>query len=115
MTGGGFWTPYRKGAAVALLSFGSTLFAVVGLMLLLTSQADFPFWLLLPAFLVAAVTSPALDPERRSRGGFLACPVCRKPVFQASGRYSFGTYTNRFWPEKDCSECGSDLDARADN
>jgi hypothetical protein len=109
LNGEPFWTPYRKGVAVALLSFGSTLFFVVGLLLVLTRQAGLPVWLLVPALLIAALTSPALDPEMRSRGGFLSCPVCRKPLFQASGRSSFGAYTNRLWPEKDCSECGADL------
>jgi hypothetical protein len=109
MSKGGFWTPYRRGVAITLLGHGSALALVVGLLLLLTRQADFPFWLLLPPMVVAALLSPWIDAEWPSRGGLASCPVCRKPVFEVGGRDSLGFFRTRFWPERDCSECGTDL------
>ena len=109
---GSFWTPYRRGAAVALIGFGASLFFCGGLLLLLTRQANFAFWLLVPALVAVIVTSAWTDQERPTRGGFVACRDCGKPVFEVSGRQSFGFFWTRFWPERDCSECGADLNAR---
>ena len=102
-----FWTIYRFAAVVAAFGWASGLFFVFWLFYILVHPLA-PFWPFLPALVIGGLTALMMD----SRHGTIHCPECGKPVFRRDGGpsgYGGRLGAGLVWPERECSQCGYDL------
>ena len=106
-----FWTPYRRGVAVALGGWVAGLVGIVGLFAMILHRSETGLWIFLATLPVAAIVGPMMDPRPGVKGGFASCPSCGKSVFLLYG-WTSGSWTfaaTLWWPERECSECLYDL------
>jgi hypothetical protein len=106
-----FWTPYRRGALVALCGWAIGLVAAVALFAMVLNTSELALWVFLATIPLAAIISPMIEPSISERGGFASCPSCGKSVLLmygwTSGKSIFSAQL--WWPERECSECLHDL------
>ena len=91
------WSPYRTAVTGLLVAIGLFL-AAAGMVVVGQYVVGFVL------FLGAPITSILFEQASR-------CPKCRKsPLRVTIGRW---VWMNRFWPERTCSDCGTDLTVAA--
>ncbi|HEX8262236.1 MAG TPA: hypothetical protein VF547_05120 [Allosphingosinicella sp.] len=109
MSAAPYWTPYRKAAATAIVTWGGFI--------------PIFFWLIM---LVGGSVSTGIIPLVVFGlpviiAGFLwdtigACPACGKSPFALRDRIGPAAIsTGLWWPERQCSKCGYDLTEGTDD
>ena len=108
--GDAFWTPYRKGVIIAVLSIVHSILFIGWFFALISDPIGIPLWPLYLLLATGIVLGALIRPDSQSRNHPARCGACRKSVFLLWGGESMlGATMTRWWPEKECSECGADL------
>jgi hypothetical protein len=106
-----FWSPYRRGIAIAIVTWGPILIAFFWGIAMLGGSARFHLWPLLALLGITGIAGIDMSPSGGAGGRFSKCPACGKSVFALFGwaTETSVTYLGLWWPERQCSKCGYDL------